>query len=179
MYKTKRSSSRQASVVSLAQWLAPVAGICLLFPCFVHSPWAHFLHYFVPSPGLFHMSITPMAVALSVPLFLSSFRFHDTIRKGMSLLRNTVPSFHTLGCSKFHKHTDHQGKRRSQPEEDCWNGLMHAWLLAWGYRSWSDLYLLPLCSITCLVSTTEYILSKKSFLSNICSECRVGDICLK
>lgn len=79
-YETKQSSSRQVSVVSLAQQLAPVAGVCLLFPCSDLFTLLEHIPY-VSSSGLFHVIITPVAIAFSV-LFLSSFSFHDTIRKG-------------------------------------------------------------------------------------------------
>lgn len=132
MYKSDLLPGRCLWLLLLSAWYPWLgsAPFPLLWP--IHSPWAHSLHHFVPSSGLFHMIITPMTIALSVPLFLSSFSFHDTIRKGgAGPCWGTLPSFHALGCSKLHTHTDCQGKRRSQPEEDCWNRLMHACLLAW------------------------------------------------
>lgn len=82
-YEQERSSSRQVSAVSLAQWPVPVLGsasFSLALTCSLSLSTS--LHYFVPSSGFFYMVVTPMATALPIPLFLSSFSFHDTIRRG-------------------------------------------------------------------------------------------------
>lgn len=161
MYKANQYSSRQASVVSLAQWLAPVAGICLPFPCFVCllslSTFPNYIYHLL-------CSFILLSLLLSLPIFFSISNFHDTVRKcGAGPCWGTLcPALTHLATANFTSRLTIKAKGGASLSKTAKMGWrMHGGWLEFA-RVGVTLFLLSLCHISQVLHLPLHIYYQRS-----------------